>query len=188
MSLVWVTGTSGAGKSSLCGVLRERGELAVDADWEGYNRWVDRVSGQVVVDPPDPVPPGWLDRYGWRIDRAQVERLAARTREADGYLCGCVENEEEVWDLFDVVVCLVIGDDVVRSRLRGRTGNSFGKHPEELAAALQHNSHVEGDYRRRGAVIVDGTLPLEEVADAVTRARRTPRPSRPPRTRPTPPS
>ena len=45
VALVWVTGNSGAGKSTVCAELQRRGELAVDADWEGYSHWVDRVSG-----------------------------------------------------------------------------------------------------------------------------------------------
>jgi hypothetical protein len=57
MPLVWVTGNSGAGKSAVCALLEERGELAVDADGEGYHQWVDRTSGQVVTDPPDPPDP-----------------------------------------------------------------------------------------------------------------------------------
>lgn len=177
--LVWITGASGAGKSTVCSLLKARGELAVEADWEGFNHWVDRVSGQVVTDPPDPVPQGWLDRFGWRISRARVEALAVEAGERDAFLCGCVENEAEVWDLFDLVVCLVIDDGTMRERLRTRTSNSFGKHPEELAAALGHNVHMEARYRGLGAVIVDGTWSLEEVADAVlaaTRARRTRRP------------
>ncbi|MEV6716972.1 AAA family ATPase [Lentzea sp. NPDC051208] len=188
MPLVWITGASRAGKSTVCSLLKARGELAVDADWEGYNRWVDRVSGRVVADPPDPVPQGWLDRFGWRMSRERVEDLAVRARETDAFLCGCVENEAEVLDLFDLVVCVVIDDQTMRERLRTRTTNSFGKHPEELAAALEHNAHMEATYRARGALIVDGTLPLEEVADAITRARRTRRPSHPARTRPTRPS
>ncbi|USX51419.1 AAA family ATPase [Lentzea sp. HUAS12] len=188
MPLVWVTGASGGGKSAVCALLQSRGELAVDTDWEGYNQWVDRVSGRAVVDPPDPVPPGWLDRYAWRIRRELVEDLAARARGRDAFLCGYVENEAEVWDLFDRVVCVVIDDATMRQRLLTRTTNSFGKHPEELAAALAHNVHLEATYLGLGATIVDGTLPLEEVADLVTRARRTPRPWLPGRTRPTPPS
>ncbi|WP_439661176.1 AAA family ATPase [Lentzea sp. HUAS TT2] len=188
MPLVWVTGVSGSGKSTVCALLRTRGQQAIDADWEGYNHWVDRASGEVVVDPPDPVPAGWLDRYGWQISRERVVALTAEALDRDVFLFGGVENEEEVRDLFDAVVCLVIDDETLRERLAGRTTNSFGKHPEELAASLWHNARIEARYRGLGAVIVDGTSPLEEVAGAVTRARRTPRPSHPARTRPTPPS
>ncbi|MGH9060622.1 MAG: hypothetical protein ACRDZY_14080 [Acidimicrobiales bacterium] len=170
MSVVWVTGSSGAGKSTVCALLKSRGEAAFDADWEGCNHWVDRASGQVVADPPDPVPPGWLDRFGWRISRAEVEALAAAMRGRTAFLCGSVENEAEVRDLFDLVVCLVIDNTTLRDRLLTRTTNSFGKHPEELAAALGHNDRAESAYRRLGAVLVDGRRPPAEVADAVLAA------------------
>ncbi len=170
MSLVWVTGNSGVGKSTVCELLKSRGELAVDADWDGYNHWVDRTSGQVVVDPPYPAPPGWLDRFGWKISRAAVEALAARTHDSTAFLCGSVENEDEVLDLFDLVICLVVDNETIRDRLLTRTNNAFGKHPEELAAALDCNDSTEATYRHLGATIIDGGKPAAEVADAVLAA------------------
>ncbi|MDX8036860.1 AAA family ATPase [Lentzea sp. BCCO 10_0856] len=165
-----MTGTSGAGKSTVCALLKSRGRSTIDADWEGYNHWVGRTSGEVVVDPPDPVPAGWLDRFGWRMSRAKIEALAARTPDETVFLCGCVENEAEVRDLFTHVVCLVIDSETLRDRLLTRTTNSFGKHPEELVASLEHNDGVEATYRALGATIIDGTRPLVEVADAVLAA------------------
>jgi hypothetical protein len=134
------------------------------------NHWVDRTSGQVVVDPPYPVPAGWLDRFAWRISRAEVEALAARTHGKTAFLCGSVENEVEVWDLFDLAVCAVVDDETLRDRLLTRTTNTFGKHPEELAAALGHNDRAASTYRRLGATIIDGTKPPAEVGDAILAA------------------
>lgn len=170
MPLVWVTGNSGVGKSTVCSLLKSLGELAVDADWEGYNHWVDRTSGQVVADPPYPVPAGWLDRFAWRISRAEVEALAVRTHDKTAFLCGTVENEVDVWNLFGLVVCVVVNNETLRDRLLTRTTNTFGKHPEELAAALEDNDGVESTYRRLGATIIDGGRPPAEVADAILAA------------------
>ena len=168
--LVWVTGTSGVGKSTVCALLKSRGQLAVDADWEGYNHWADRTSGQVVVNPPYPAPAGWLDCFAWRISRAEVEALAARTHDRTAFLCGTVENEVDVWDLFDLVVCVVVDDETLRDRLLTRTTNAYGNHPDELAAALGHNDGIECTYRRFGATIIDGTRSPAEVADAILAA------------------
>ena len=101
MTLVWVTGSAGVGKSTACAQLKARHHLAVDADWEGYSHWVDRARGHIVADPPYPVPAGWLDRFGWRIDRAVVEVLAMRALDETAFLFGSAENEADVWDLFD---------------------------------------------------------------------------------------
>jgi hypothetical protein len=170
--LVWVTGSPGVGKSAVCDVLKGRGELAVDADWEGYNFWVDRVSGEVVERPPYPTPQGWLDRYAWRIDRARVETLAGQGQAGVPFLCGSVENEIEVWGLFDQAICLVMDDATLLHRLTTRTTNAFGKHPDELRAALEWNQTVEANYRRLGATIIDASLPLETVVSDVLAAVR----------------
>ena len=171
MPLVWVTGNAGVGKSAVCALLKNRRRFAVDADREGFNHWVDRTTGQAVVDPPDPVPAGWLDRFGWQASRAKVEFLAAKAAGRIVFFCGSAENDAEVRDLFDLVVCLVVDDDTLRDRLLSRTSNSFGKHPEELAAALEANKGAEAAYRRLGAtIVVDGRRPLSEVADAILAA------------------
>ncbi len=64
-----------SGKVEVCALLKSRGELAIDADFEGFSHWVDRTSGQIITDPPYPTPGGWLDRFAWRISRAKVEAL-----------------------------------------------------------------------------------------------------------------
>jgi hypothetical protein len=170
VALVWVTGNSGAGKSTVCGVLRGRGHLALDADQDGFSRWVDRATGEVVMDPPDPVPEGWLDRYGWVIVREQVEVLFEGSRSRLAFLCGSVENEADVRDLFDLIVCLVIGEETLRHRLATRTTNTFGQHPEELAAALKWNPRMRAIYEGLGATIVDASEPVDEVVDSVIKA------------------
>lgn len=167
MTVVWVTGSPGVGKSTACALLRARHVLAVDADWEGYNQWVDRATGEIVTDPPYPVPAGWLERFAWRINRAEVQALVKRAHDKTAFLFGSVENEVEVWDLFDHVVCLVADNGTLERRLLTRTTNEFGKHPEELAAALDRNEAVETNYRRFGATIIDGRLPPSDVADAI---------------------
>ena len=170
MTLVWVTGSAGVGKSTACAQLKARHQLAVDADWEGYSHWVDRASGHIVADPPYPVPAGWLARFGWRIDREAVAVLARRARAETAFLFGSAENEADVWDLIDHVVCLVVDNPTLRQRLLTRTTNAFGKHPDELAAALARNDTAEGRYQRLNATIIDGTLPPSGVVDAVLAA------------------
>lgn len=86
------------------------------------------------------------------------------------FLCGSVENEVDVRDLFDLVVCVVVDNETLRDRLLTRTTNAFGKHPEELAAALGCNDGEESTYRRLGATIIDGRRPPAEVADAILAA------------------
>jgi len=128
----------------VCELLKNREMLAVDADWEGYSHWVDRAKGTVVSDPPYPVPAGWLDRFAWRISRAEAEALAAHVPASTAFLCGSAENEANVRDLFDLVVCLVVDDETLRDRLLTRTSNAFGKHPRGTGGGSrqQHRRRV----------------------------------------------
>ena len=167
MSLIWITGNSGVGKSTVCEVLRARGYVSLDTDEDGFSRWVDRASNEVISDPPYPVPEGWLDRYGWRIDREKVRQLAEASRTTIAFLCGSAENEAEVRDLFDSIICLVIDDATLTQRLATRTNNTFGQNPEELAAAIKWNSSERSRYLRLGAAIVDGAETPMVVADNI---------------------
>jgi hypothetical protein len=169
MPLVWVTGSSGVGKSTVCAPEDPR-RAGVDADFEGYSHWVDRTSGQIVTDPPYPAPGGWLERFAWRISRAEVEASSTRMHDKTAFLFGSAENEVVVWDLFDHMICLVADNETLRDRLGTRSTNAFGKHPEELAAALGWNDGVESTYRRLGATIIEGTRTPSEVADTILAA------------------
>jgi hypothetical protein len=103
----------------------------------------------------------------------QSGALAARAHGKTAFLRGSAENEADVRDLFDLVVCLVVDNETLRGRLLTRTANAFGKHPEELAAALGSNEGAEPAYRRLGATIIDGGRPPAEVAGAVLAAAKT---------------
>jgi hypothetical protein len=168
--LILVAGVSGSGKSTICAILRQRGYHAVDADWDGYNHWVHRRTGERPVEPPSQLPPRWLDTYAWRMDAAKVAELRDDAVGRPVFLFGTVENEDELWGLFDLVICLVIDDATVRHRLATRTTNSFGKQADELDAALGWNQYAEARYRRAGARIIDATLPLEKVVSEVLTA------------------
>ena len=170
MSVVWVTGMSGSGKSSVCEALKDLGYRAIDADLEGFSFWVHRQTGEVATDSPYPVPSGWLEEYAWRISTARVQDLASSSRAGVTFLCGGVENEDEVRQYFDVVVCLVVDDAAIVARLAERTTNAFGKHPEELAAVLAWNPSEADRYQKLGASIVDATRPLGEVVSDVLAA------------------
>ena len=85
------------------------------------------------------------------------------------FLCGNALGDAAVWPLFDQVVALVADVPTIERRLTARAGD-YGKTPEELAMIIGWHDGFEEKYRRFGAVIVDATRPLPEVADAVLAA------------------
>ena len=165
MTLCWVAGLSGTGKSTIVGELQRAGELAWDAD--DFSFWRDRQSGDAAENPAGGRPDGWLDRYAWVVDPRRVEQCRTDAEGRVGYLAGGSENEADVWDLFDTVIYLVADDATIRQRLGARTENDFGKTAAELDMVLGWNAVLEDHYRAAGAIIIDAGQPLPSVVSAV---------------------
>lgn len=168
MALCWITGVSGTGKTTIIGELQRRGEIAWDADKE-FCDWRNRTTGEKTSH-EGPRPADWVDENGWFIDPARVREFKESAGDRVAYLAGAVENENEVWDLFDTVVCLTADDDTIRHRLTNRTENSFGKSDKEMAMVLGWNAEIEKQYRAYGAMIINASQPLTDVVDAIRAA------------------
>jgi broad-specificity NMP kinase len=164
MPLVYVTGISGAGKSTVCRELRRRGVDPHDTDEDGNAVWVDVATGATTSacgsDDPE-----WLATHEWRLVPDRVAALARQATDRLVFLCGSAANEAVVWPHFTTVIYLAVDERTLRHRLATRTTNDFGKAPHELAAIL--GWHRVDAYRRFGAVVVDATQPLPDVVDEV---------------------
>jgi len=169
MSLVYVTGLSGSGKSAVCKELQRRGYDAHDTDLDGNAAWVDRKTGEVVAKAAaaGERTADWLEHYGWQVLPARVEELSNRAKGRLAFLCGLTENENQVWHLFSETIYLAIDEATLRERLATRTSNDFGKSDHELAAVLKWHKVGPEQYRTFGATIIDATQPLADVVDDV---------------------
>ncbi len=170
MGLAWITGNSGTGKSEVCGALAGKGYRTIDSDL-GMAAWVHVVTGEVThaVDTVR-LSQDWFEDHRWLLMRTQVEELASAARSQAIFLCGLVQNDEELWDLFDAKICLVLDDATIRERLARRAGNPFGRAPAELEAVLRFNGPLVAKYAALGATLIDSSRPLEEVVLDVLRA------------------
>ena len=171
MSLFYVTGLSGAGKSAVLDELVARGHEARGVDEDGYADWIDRVTGAVedyAEDEPGFDFHAWYRSHNWVLSAGRIAALAAEAQALGRpvFLCGVADGDRAVWHLFDKVVALVIDVPTMRRRIAGRS-NVFGQSPEEMAALVGWHAGYEEGYRRFGAVIIDATQPLDRVVDEV---------------------
>jgi dephospho-CoA kinase len=155
MSVVLVTGMSGAGKSSVLAELARRGHRVVDTDSDGYVEEV-HVPGQVE---PEPL---------WCEERMTV-LLDAHT---DGalFVAGTVANQRKFYPRFDAVVLLTAPVEVLLARVVARTTNDFGKRAEERRRIAADAAAVVPLLRQAATLEIDTRMPLDEVVDAVAAA------------------
>jgi len=171
MPLIYVTGISGSGKSSVLEELRSRGLTAYGVDEDRYGRWLDRASGAGVE-----LPPGmqqvelhdWYADHDWVLD---IEKIADLRETSDRgnetmFLCGVAAGDAEAWEFFDVVCALVVDEATIRQRIELRP-DAYGKRWVELTQILMWNADYENNYRGFGAVVIDATQPLSAVVDAI---------------------
>lgn len=152
MAVVLVTGMSGAGKSTVLAELALRGHAVVDTDDPGWIR-SRRIPGQ---DAPEPL---WIEH--------RITALLDGHRDGHLFIGGTVANQGTFYPRFDAVVLLTAPVEVLLGRIASRTGNDFGKSPDERAKVVADTAAVEPLLRAGATVEIDVRRPLPEVVEAV---------------------
>jgi dephospho-CoA kinase len=150
VTVVFVTGMSGTGKSSVLAELARRGHRAVDTDYAGWIREAPPSEGR-------PSEPLW--------DEERIDALLGETGDGVLFLSGCVANQGTFYSRFDAVVLLSAPAEVILERIAGRDTNDYGKTDEQRAFVLEDLTVVEPVLRARATAEIDTRAPLDEVVD-----------------------
>jgi thymidylate kinase len=170
MSLIFITGIAGSGKSTVLDELRSRGYEAYGTDEDGMAHWHDNTTGY--MHPKSSIKtehrtPDFIKNNRWKISRKIVGDLALKAQEKPIFLCGVASNDDEIWDLFSGVFALVVDEATLRQRLSNRTTNDYGKAQHELEQTLEQHANSEGIYKKFGYIAIDATQPLGVVVDSI---------------------
>jgi len=157
---VLITGMSGTGKSTVIAELARRGYRTVDLDAAPYSELVPAAEGEITG------VGGGMD-WVWNGDR--VTEVLDTAGDELLFLSGCSPNQGQFADRLDHVILLTAPPDIIRDRLATRTTNDFGKDPAELERTLQIIEEIEPLLRRSADVVIDMSVPLDEVVDRLER-------------------
>jgi hypothetical protein len=109
--------------------------------------WVNRITNEVIeAADTGPLSQEWFRDHRCLLRRSRVEELAEDAGTETVFLCGLVQNDEDLWDLFDAKICLILDEITIRERIERRSENPFGRAPAELEAVLRINDSLVAKY------------------------------------------
>jgi thymidylate kinase len=167
MSLIYVTGPSGTGKSTLGRLLREEGFETYDEDDPQTGTAHNLQTGKTVPIPSvDKRDADWFTRHEWRMLDSAKRRLqeAAATRQI--ILFGnTIKPEGQA--IFSKVIYLKVDDKTLQGRILGRKDNDYGKSEAEMKGILTRKKAMDSAYNESNAIVIDATKPLQAVDDQI---------------------
>lgn len=168
MALIFVTGPTCSGKSTIRKELRSRGYEAHDTDEDKISRHYNRETGEVAKYPNDlERPENWHQEHSFRMSPDEIKQMAANSSGKTVFLFGLAENDMELKEYFDKIICLVIDVETMKQRVAARKTNFFGKSPDELRQVLRYFQPTLDKYISAGAVTIDATQPVDKVIDEI---------------------
>ena len=167
MGAVLITGMSGAGKSTIAGVLARRGLACIDADNDPLlARSVD-ADGNVVDD--ESVPDfAWLERHSWAWDPVRLDEVIRDAGPVTLYVCGGAANELELANRFTRMFFLELDEPTMLARLDtpGRD-NEWGRIGDTREYMRRRLPVYQDRLRASGVIPIDATQPLDRVVDEI---------------------
>src|ERR1700693_3726645 len=111
MSLCYITGISGSGKSTVYDELKARGYTVYGVDEDKLAGWYNNKTGVVEgYRKPEDRTKEWRSQVTYKLPRQHVEKIAKEANNKQFFLCGVAENDTELWDLFSKVFALSVDE------------------------------------------------------------------------------
>lgn len=150
--MIFVTGMSGTGKSTVLNRLEQRCYRVVDTDVGG---WIEDV----------PLPNGTGAEPQWREDRIDALITDHERSGEPLFIAGTVRNQARFYPRFDEIVLLSVPLEVMLERIATRDTNPFGKSSEERDRIVADTAEVEPLLRSSATVEIDTRKPVADVVD-----------------------
>ncbi len=163
-----ISGPSGSGKSHVGRELGGRGFRIIETDFEpGLASWVNYETGQKVEVSPNPYTEDWLQAHGWLWDALKMQELVEESRDEPVFFVGGAYNQKDFVGLFHKRFGLYVDTPTLVARLRPREPGRWAEGSPELQRTVEWNERSKQFEQATGAILIDGSLPAELVADTI---------------------
>lgn len=168
MTLIYVTGAPGSGKTTLQKELSRRGYETRDIDNSDLGGPHNKNTGELVTIPPaDQRSPEWFEAHEWRIYLDAFTKLKDEATDKDIILCGVAASDGEILYIFDKIMYLNLDDKILTDRLKSRLDNDYGKNDFEVLEILDRKHGLDAKYASLNVIDIDATKTLDEVAGEI---------------------
>lgn len=163
--LVFITGISTSGKSTMAKELPKRGYEAHDLEHNGISAWFNKETGTRDAEfgqVPERTKE-WMDAHEWRVSIDWVNNISKKAANKTIFFCGGGANEKDIIAKCDKIIWLSTDEGTIKKRVSIPRDHTYGTKPHELAAAIEGNSQKEKEYEQMGAVMIDARQSLDSV-------------------------
>lgn len=164
MSLIYIKGTPGTGKSTLRKELEAAGFEAHDADDKDMGGPFNLATRKRVVYPESPSAE-WFSRHQYWIIPEAVAGLQKKAREDEStiFLVGTGHNEPDILGYVDHIFFLDATKAEVLKRVAERTNSDYGHAPHEQVEIAEKYDRDLAYLERPGVVRINAMLPVQQV-------------------------
>lgn len=158
-----ITGSAGAGKSSVIRELQSRGFAAYDTDSHPGATLFQHKDGSAAEFPEGAI--DW-DTYEWNWQDKVITPLLSS--DTTVFLGGVATNTHKYYSQFDTIFVLTLDEDTLKKRILGRTEKDYGKHPDELKGLLEYLPIVQKELLAEpNTYKIDSTKSLGKIVSKV---------------------
>jgi len=161
---VFITASSGVGKTAVVQELRDRGYTAYDADDRDLH-----LTRLEVKETGEPVewPQGYVDwhYYSWNANEERLQELLASGETV--FIAGILGNQEKLYHYFDKLVALTINPTAHEQRLHARPKRAVGDDEKNIQRRLERYSGHMVKFIASGFITVDNSGPVEQTVNQI---------------------
>lgn len=151
-SIIFITGMSGSGKSTVLKELASKGYTTIDTDIEGYCSY------------------GYDERYqeyGWLWKEDKINVVVNNHQEGVLLIAGTVSNQGKFYSYFDEIIYLSAPLSVLLARVQRRTNNRYGQTDEEKKTIQADFEQFDAMIKTSATTVIDATKSLDKVVKEV---------------------
>ncbi len=161
---VFITASSGVGKTAVVNELSRRGYTSYDADDRSLN--LTRLEIKETGEPAE-WPEGYVDwhYYSWNASEVRLQELLARDDTV--FMAGLLGNQEELYHHFDKLITLAIKPAEHERRLRARPQRDVGDDERNIQRRLEKYPMHMAKFIASGFVTIDNSRSVNQTVDQI---------------------